>query len=396
MRPRFTLPIPRTWRCSMPLVLNEEQRILKDSAQGFLAENAPIESFRALRDNKDATGYNPELWDKMVNEQGWAGIAIPEAFGGLEFGFFGLGVIFEEAGKTLTASPLFSTIVLGASAIELLGTQTQKETLLPSVAAGEFTLALALEEGNQHAPYNIATTATKDGDNYILSGKKTFVLDGHIADKLIVIARSSGDTNSAIGVSAFIIDKDTAGLNITRTIMMDSRNAALVTLDNVSVSANQLLGSEGTAYPALDDVLDRGRAILSAEMLGGCLEMFQRTMEYLKEREQFGVKIGSFQALKHRASQMFVEIELSKSVVLAALSAIDENADNRAELAAIAKTKLNDTFQLVTNEATQMHGGIGVTDELDVGLFLKRARTVIATLGNSSFLRDRFATLKGY
>ena len=380
----------------MALVLNEEQRILKDSAQGFLAENSPIEAFRTLRDNNDATGYNPELWDKMVNEQGWAGIAIPEAFGGLEFGFGGLGVIFEEAGKTLAASPLFSTIVLGASAIELLGSQAQKETLLASVAAGEFTLALALEEGNQHAPYAISTSAKKEGDSYLLNGKKTFVLDGHTADKLIVIARTSGESNSAEGISAFIIDKDTAGLNITRTIMMDSRNAALITLDNVSVSAENLLGSENAAYPALDDVLDRGRAILSAEMLGGCLEMFQRTMEYLKEREQFGVKIGSFQALKHRAAQMFVEIELSKSVVLEALCAIDENADNRAELVAVAKTKLNDTFQLVTNEATQMHGGIGVTDELDVGLFLKRARAITATLGNSSFLRDRFATLKGY
>jgi len=380
----------------MALVLNEEQRILKDSAKGFLAENAPIEALRELRDSKDSTGYNPELWEKMVNEQGWAGIAIPENYGGLEFGFFGLGVIFEEAGRTLAASPLFSTIVLGASCIELLGSDEQKENLLPAIAAGEFTLALALEEGNQHAPSNIATSAKKDGDNYLLNGKKSFVLDGHSADKLIVIARTSGDTNSREGVSAFILDKDTQGLNITRTIMMDSRNAAQVSLDNVSVPASALLGTEGSAFPAFDDVLDRGRAILAAEMLGGCLEMFQRTLEYLKEREQFGVKIGSFQALKHRAAQMFVEIELSKSVVLEALAAIDSNADNRAELAAIAKTKLNDTFQLVTNEATQMHGGIGVTDELDVGLFLKRCRAASATLGNSAFLRDRFATLKGY
>ncbi len=380
----------------MALVLNEEQRILKDSAKGFLAENAPIEAFRALRDNKDETGYDAELWQKMVNEQGWAGIAIPENYGGLEFGFFGLGVIFEEAGRQLTASPLFSTIVLGASAIELLGSDTQKETLLPSIAAGEFTTALALEEGNQHAPYNIATTAKKEGSNYILNGKKTFVLDGHTADKLIVVARTSGETQDQDGVSVFLLDKDTDGLTVTRTIMMDSRNAALVSLNNVSVSAEELLGEEGKAFPALDDVLDRGRAILAAEMLGGCLEMFERTMEYLKEREQFGVKIGSFQALKHRAAKMFVEIELSKSVVLEALAAIDNNADNRAEMAAVAKTKLNDTFQLVTNEATQMHGGIGVTDELDVGLFLKRARAVIATLGNSSFLRDRFANLKGY
>ncbi|NRA41991.1 MAG: acyl-CoA dehydrogenase family protein [Pseudomonadales bacterium] len=384
----------------MALVLNEEQRILKDSAKGFLAEHAPIEAFRALRDQQDATGYDPELWQKMVNEQGWAGIAIPEAFGGLEFGFFGLGVIFEEAGRTLAASPLFSTIVLGASTIELLASDSQKEVLLPQIAAGEITLALALEEGNQHAPYAINTSATRDGEQYVLNGAKSFVLDGHSADKLLVVARtknvSNGETHSAAGISVFLVDNDAAGLSINRTIMMDSRNAAQVQLDNVRVSADALIGEADQAYPALDDVLDRGRAILAAEMLGGCLEMFERTMAYLKEREQFGVKIGSFQALKHRAAQMFVEIELSKSVVLAALAAIDENADNRAELAAIAKTKLNDTFKLVTDEATQMHGGIGVTDELDIGLFLKRARAAIATLGHSGFLRDRYASLNGY
>jgi alkylation response protein AidB-like acyl-CoA dehydrogenase len=380
----------------MALVLNDEQRILKDSARGFLSENAPVEALRKLRDEKDATGYSEELWQKIVNEQGWAGIAIPESFGGLEFGFLGLGLIFEEAGRTLAASPLFSSIVLGASAIELLGSQTQKESLLPEIAAGSFTLALALEEGAHHAPYNIATTAEKTADGYTLNGSKTFVLDGHTADKLVVIARTSGDTQSTAGISAFLIDSDTQGLEITRTIMMDSRNAANIQFNNVSVSEDALLGSADNAYPLLDDVLDRGRAILAAEMLGGCLEMFQRTMDYLKEREQFGVKIGSFQALKHRAAKMFIEIELSKSVVLEALTAIDENKDNRAELVAVAKTKLNDTYQLVTNEAVQMHGGIGVTDELDAGLFLKRARAVIATLGNSSFLRDRFATLRGF
>ena len=380
------------WRFQMALVLNEEQRILKDSAREFLTANAPVEALRKLRDEKDSVGYSEELWQQMV-ELGWTAIAIPEAFGGLEFGFQGLGLIFEEAGHTLTASPLFSTIVLGASAIELVGTESQKEELLPLVAAGEKTLALALEETNRHAPNNISTTAVKDGDNYSLNGEKFFVLDGHTANELLVVARTSGDALDKDGVSLFLVDSQADGLEIKRTIMMDSRNAANVKLNNVKAV---LIGEEGKASEGIDATLDRGRAILAAEMLGGSMEMFNRTMEYLKEREQFGVKIGSFQALKHRAAIMFVEIELAKSVVLEALTAIDEGSEETAKIVSTAKTKLNDTYQLVTNEATQMHGGIGVTDELDVGLFLKRARTIIHTLGDSAFHRDRFATLSGY
>ncbi len=379
----------------MALVLNEEQRILKDSAKEFLTANAPVEALRALRDNKDETGYSADLWQQMT-ELGWTAIAIPEAYGGLEFGFQGLGLIFEEAGHTLAASPLFSSIVLGASVIELLGTETQRETLLPQVAEGQLTLALALEEGNRHSPYNISATAEVTADGYVLNGTKTFVLDGHTANKLLIVARTSGEQHDTEGVSVFLVDADTDGIEITRTIIMDSRNAANITINNVKVDKTALIGEADQAYPKLDDALDRGRAVLAAEMLGGCLEMFQRTLEYLKEREQFGVKIGSFQALKHRASIMFIEIELSKSVVLEALTAIDEKSEDVAKLVSIAKTKLNDTYQLVTNEATQMHGGIGVTDELDVGLFLKRARSTIQTLGDSSFHRDRFATLSGY
>lgn len=380
---------------SMALVLNEEQRILKDSAREFLVANAPVHSLRSLRDTHDATGYSEELWQQMI-ELGWTAIAIPEAYGGLEFGFQGLGLIFEEAGHTLAASPLFSSIVLGASTIELLGNNEQRETLLPQVAAGELTLALALEEGNRHSPCNIATSAEETPDAFIINGSKVFVLDGHTTKKLLVVARTSGEQQDRKGISVFIVDADCAGIEIKRTIMMDSRNAANITFNNVKVEKSALLGEMGNAFPLLDQVLDRGRAIVAAEMLGGCLEMFQRTLEYLKEREQFGVKIGSFQALKHRASIMFIEIELSKSVVLEVLTAIDNKSEDLAKLASIAKAKLNDTFQLVTNEATQMHGGIGVTDELDVGLFLKRARSCIQILGDSSFHRDRFATLTGY
>lgn len=379
----------------MALVLNEEQRMLKDSAREFLTASAPVEALRKLRDQKDPVGYSSELWQQMV-ELGWAGITIPENYGGLAFGYQGLGVVVEEAGHTLTASPLFSTVVLGASAIELLGNEEQKTTLLPQIAAGELTLALALEETSRHAPRQISTRADAQGDGYVLNGSKTFVLDGHTADKLLVVARSSGADDAADGISLFLVDRDTAGLTITRTIMLDSRNAATVQLDNVKLGKDSLLGEPGQAGAGLDAVLDRGRVILAAEMLGGSLEMFQRTLGYLNEREQFGVKIGSFQALKHRAAMMFVEIELSKSVVLQALTAIDEQSAELPKLACIAKAKLNDTYQLVTNEAVQMHGGIGVTDELDVGLFLKRARATMHMLGDSSFLRDRYATLSGF
>lgn len=379
----------------MALVLNEEQRLLKDSAREFLQASAPVEALRKLRDERDEKGYSQDLWQQMI-ELGWTGITIPEEFGGLAFGFKGLATIFEESGKTLAASPLYSTCVLATSIIELAGSQEQKENLLGEIIGGEKTYALALEEGKRHNPSKIATSAKQDGDNFVLNGQKTFVLDAHTADTLIVVARTSGETNDEQGISLFLVPSDAQGLTINRTIMMDSRNAADVQLDNVSVPASALLGQQDTAFAALDSALDRGRVMLAAEMLGGCLEMFQRTCEYLKEREQFGVKIGSFQALKHRASIMFTEIELAKSVVLAAAEGIDDQVDNVAELASLAKARLCDTYQLVTNEATQMHGGIGVTDELDVGLFLKRARSTMMQLGDAGFHQDRYAKLNNF
>jgi len=379
----------------MALVLNEEQRLLKDSAREFIQTNAPVEALRKLRNEEDPLGYSEELWQQVV-ALGWAGITIPEAYGGLGFGFVGLGCIMEETGHTLAASPLFATVVLCAAVIELCGSEIQKADLLPKIAEGKLTLALALEEGNRHAPQHITLSATKTNDNYLLNGSKNMVLDGHSADQLLVVARSGGQRDEKEGISVLLVPADSQGLTITRTIMLDSRNAARVEFDNVSVPADSLLGQAGKAAAGLEVALDRGRITLAAEMLGGCLEMFHRTIEYLKEREQFGVKIGSFQALKHRAAIMFTEIELCKSVVLEALSAIDGGKDNLNQLASLAKARLNDTYQLITNEATQMHGGIGITDELDVGLFLKRARVCMQILGDAGFHRDRYATLNGY
>lgn len=376
----------------MPLVLNEEQNMLRDAAKDFCTNNAPITQLRSLRDEKSDDGYDSGTWQQMV-DLGWAGITIPEDFGGLGFGYLGMGVVMEECGRTLTASPLFSTAVLGAGAILHGGSEAQKNELLPLVAAGELLLSVALEESAHHNPYLISTTAKKAGDSYQVSGKKNFVLDGHIANHIIVVARTSGDEGDREGLTLVLVDADAKGIQITRTIMADSRNAANIVFDNVE---GVLLGEEGKGAEVLDRVLDAGRILLSAEMLGGVQECFERTIEYLKVREQFGVPIGSFQGLKHRAAQMFCEVELSKSVVLEALSALDEDADEIPELASLAKSRLNDTYNLVSSEGVQMHGGIGMTDEYEIGFFMKRSRVCEHALGNSAFHRDRYGVIQGY
>ena len=379
----------------MALVLNEEQRFLQDSAREFLNDNAPVEALRKLRDERDELGYAAATWQQMA-ELGWASIILPEEYGGLEFGFTGLGVVMEEAGRTLTASPMFASAVVGASAILLGGNEAQKNALLPEIATGNLTLALALEEGHHHRPTQIATSAERDGDNFVLTGSKTFVLDGHSADKLLVVARSSGATADAQGLSLFLVDRDAQGVEVQRTILADSRNSANISLQRVVVDATALVGELDQAWSILEPVLDRGRVAIAAEMMGLSLEAFERTVEYLKEREQFGALIGSFQALQHRAAHMQSQIELCRSVILQALSTVDEAPEQLPLLASLAKARLNELAKLVTNEAVQMHGGIGVTDELEIGFFLKRARVAMQIFGDTGFHKDRYATLCGY
>ena len=376
----------------MPLVLNEEQNMLKDAAKDFCSNSTPITQLRKLRDDKDENGFDKATWQQMV-ELGWAGITIPEEFGGLGFGFMGMGVVLEECGRTLTASPLYSTAVLGASAIIHGGSDEQKGGLLPQVAGGEMLLALAVEETPHHNPYRAETKAEKTGDGYTVTGDKKFVLDGHVADKLVVVARTSGNSGDRDGITLILVDGSADGVSATRTIMADSRNAANISFNG---AAGGIIGEEGKGADILDKVLDTGRILLSAEMLGGIQECFERTIEYLKTREQFGVPIGSFQALKHRAAEMFCEIELSKSVVLEALSALDADSEEVAELASLAKARLNDTYNLVSSEGVQMHGGIGMTDEYEIGFFMKRSRICEHTFGNSAFHRDRYGVLQGY
>lgn len=376
----------------MPLVLNEEQNMLKDAAKDFCTNSTPITQLRKLRDDKDEMGFDNATWQQMV-ELGWAGITVPEDFGGLGFGFMGLGVVMQECGRTLTASPLLATAVLGTSAILHGGTEEQKTELLGQVAGGELLLALALEETPHHSPYGAAAKAEKSGAGYKVTGKKTFVLDGHVANKIVVVARTSGTAGERDGLTLVLVDANASGVNVTRTYMADSRNAANIEFDGAE---GAVLGEEGKGADVLDKALDAGRILLAAEMLGSIEECFERTVEYLKVREQFGVPIGSFQGLKHRAAQMFCEVELSKSVVLEALSALDENSEQLPELASLAKARLNDTYHLVSSEGVQMHGGIGMTDEYEIGFFLKRSRVSEQTFGNSAFHRDRYGEVQGY
>ena len=379
----------------MALLFNEEQQYLKDTAKDFVQKNAPINHFRELRDSKDETGYSKELWKQMA-ELGWAGVLISEEYGGSDFGMVGMGGILEETGRCLVPSPLFSTALLGASLIELGGKADQKEDLLPKIAKGELTTAFALEEGSRHTPYRISTTAEKKGKDFVLNGKKTFVLDGHSADLIVLAARTSGGIEDQSGISLFLIDPNSTGLQRKRTHMVDSRNASEIHLKDVEVSETKLLGELDAGFSIIEEVLERGQIGISAEMLGNTLEAFDITLEYLKERKQFGAVIGSFQALQHRAAVMFAEIELTKSSVMGALNAVDENSNDRSRFASLAKFKAGETLHLVSSEAVQMHGGVGVTDEFDIGFFLKRSRVAEQIFGSSDYHLDRYATLSEY
>ena len=381
----------------MPMILNDEQNMLKDTAKEFCAERAPISQLRKLRDDGDADGFDRDVWASMV-ELGWAGIPFPEQFGGLDFGYKGLGVVTEETGRTLAASPLFASIWVGGTALNIGGSDAQKSALLPKVASGELLLALALEESHRHEPYGVALAATPVGDGYALRGSKTFVLDGHVADRLIVAARTSGGRGDRDGITLFLVNAGAVGVEITRTTMVDSRNAANIEFTDVEAVADDVLGEIGKGADVLDPTLDIARIGIAAEMLGSTQECFDRTIAYLKEREQFGVPIGSFQALKHRAANMFCEIELSKSAVLEALTALDEKRDAAevAKLASLAKAKVGETFHTVSREGIQMHGGIGMTDEFDIGFFIKRSAVTEQTFGDLHFHRNRYGELEGY
>ncbi len=379
----------------MPMVLNEEQEMLKDSSAEFCRTQSPITEFRKLRDAKDESGFSRELWSAIA-EMGWTGAIFPEDLGGFDFGYQGMGVILEETGRTLVPSALISTVVFSGSVVMLAGNEGQRKEVIPAIISGERMLSVALDENHTHNPSRIACKAEETKDGYTISGEKRFVLDGHVADQFIVAARTSGNTNDEDGITLFLVDAKAPGITRTRTHMVDSRNSAMLRFDNVQVDASCVLGEVDGGFAPLSAALDRARICLAAEMLGSLTQVFETTLDYLKTRVQFDAPIGSFQGLQHRAADLFAEVEIARSVVMEALTAIDEGSDDLPALASLAKAKLNDTFFLVSNEGSQMHGGIGMTDECDLGFYLKRSRVAIETFGNSRFHRDRYAALKGY
>jgi len=376
-------------------VLTEEQSMLRDAARTWTQEKSPVSAFRKMRDSGAPLGYDPAAFNEMA-EMGWTGVIIPEEYGGSDFGYLSLGLVLEELGRTLTASPLLATALASASALILGGTSAQKEAWLPKIATGEAVATLAIEEGPHHAPEKVALAAAKSGAGYSLSGTKTFVLEGMGAALLIVSARTSGKPGDKDGITLFLVPGDAKGVTRKQLKLADSRGAAVVTFEGVEVGADAVLGEAGKGWELLEKVLDRARAGLAAEMLGSAIQAFETTLDYLKTRVQFGQVIGSFQALQHRAAKMFTDLELARSCVEAALTAIDNDSPDVPELVSLAKAKVGDTLHLVSNEMVQMHGGIGMTDAHDAGFYLKRARAAEATFGGQAYHRDRYARINGY
>jgi len=379
----------------MKLVLTEEEQFLKDTAKNFAEERCPISHFRSLRDNNDPNLWDENIWKEMT-ALGWPGILIPEEYGGSNFGITGISVILEECAKTLTPSPLFATGVLGAFSITNFGKDDQKKNYLPKISSGDLTTALAVDESSHHNPADTEMVAKKDGKKFILNGKKTFVIDGASANLLIVLARTSGNKGESSGLTLFLVDSNDDGIEKIKLEMADSRNYANINFNNVEVSANNILGDEETGGETVENILDIGRIAIASEMLGNAEAAFETTLDYLKQRKQFGVLIGSFQALQHRAAEMFCELELTKSSVMAAMKAADEGSNELQRLSSLSKTMAGETLHLVSNEAVQMHGGIGVTDEYDIGFFLKRARVAEQIFGSAKFHTERYANISGF
>ena len=379
----------------MAMLLTDEQNMLRDAARGFLQASAPIDQLRRLRDEASSDGYDRDTWKSMA-EMGWSGVLIPEDHGGVAMGHVAAGVIAEEMGRTLTASPFLSTAVMGASVLASYGSASQREQWLSKIADGTTNVAVAVDEDRSHSPGLVTTSAQASDRGFRISGGKSFVADGHVADLILVSARSSGGVRDENGISLFLVPRDCAGLTIERQMMVDSRNSATVQFDGVEVDFDALVGEAGAGYAVLEHVLDAGRACLAAEMLGSAQECLAQTIDYLSTRRQFDRTIGSFQALQHRAAHLFTEIEIGRSAVMRALQALDAASNDRQLIVSVAKSKVGRVAQLAAQEAIQMHGGIGMTDEFNIGFFLKRVRVAEALYGDANFHADKFARMRNY
>jgi alkylation response protein AidB-like acyl-CoA dehydrogenase len=379
----------------MALVLNEEQSMLRDSARGLISDKAPVSHLRQLRDSKDATGFSRDLWRSFA-EMGFSGLLVPDDFGGSGLGCVEAGVVMEEIGRTLMPSPFLSTAILAASALSRGGSAAQKSEHLPRIADGSLLAALAIDEGAKHRPLQTKMQAVRSGNGFRLNGAKAFVVDGHTADLLIVAARTAGAAGERDGLTLFLVDPKANGIETERTAMVDSHNAARIVFDNVEVNADGVLGEVDQGGALLEGILNIGRGAVASEMVGVSEEVFGRTVGYLKERKQFGRLIGEFQALQHRAAHLYVEIEITRAAVLKALQTLDGDFENAGAAVAVAKARAGSTATLAVQEGVQMHGGMGMTDQFDIGFFMKRARVCQELFGDANFHADQLARLKSY
>lgn len=379
----------------MNFELSEEQQILVDSVQRFVQNDSTVERFRKMRETERA--WEPAMWARM-GEMGWLSVPFPEAHGGFGGSFMDLALILEQLGRGLVPEPIIPSVVLAGGLISRLGSEEQRDRFLLPMIEGRSSLALAYAE--RQSRYDLAdclTRAEASGGAYRLSGEKTWVLNGHAADHIVVVARTSGDQLEATGLSLFVLDADTPGLSITRVNGMDGQRTGRLELDGVEVDTDRLLGPADAALAPLEWAIDRAAAAACAEGQGIVQELFERTVSYLKQREQFGVPIGSFQALQHRAADMFAELELCKScMILAAIQADADDPEERAAEISTAKFQLTQGGWFVQSNAIQLHGGIGITDEQDEGLFFKRLRVLQGLFGDADHHSDRFQGLDGF
>ena len=379
----------------MALVLSEEQSMLRDSARGLISDKAPVAHLRQLRDEKNPDGFSRELWETFA-EMGFSGLLVPEEFGGSGLGCVEAGVVMEEIGRTLMPSPFLSTAVLAPSALSRGDSAAQKAEYLPRISDGSLLATLAIDEGAKHRPLKTKMQALRSGNGFKLSGDKAFVLDGHVAGLLIVAARTAGAPGERDGLTLFLVNPKTKGIATERTAMVDSHNAARITFENVEVDADGVLGEVDQGFALLEGVLNIGRGAVASEMVGLSEEVFSRTVNYLRERKQFGKLIGEFQALQHRAAQLYIDIEITRAAVLKALQMLDGDFANAGSAVAVAKERAGSTATLAVQEGVQMHGGMGMTDQFDIGFFMKRARVCQELFGDSNFHADQLARMKSY
>ena len=370
---------------------NDEQELLRSTARKFFENECGSDTVRRLMETPE--GISPDLWTKLA-EQGWLGLVYPEAYDGMGLGLVDLVVLMEEMGRAVVPGPYFSAVLLGGLAIAEAGSEAQKKEWLPKIAAGDRRVALAwMEPSAQLGPAGVTLTAVEKGGQYALSGTKLFVHDAHTADALVVAARTRPGAG-ADGVSLFLVPKGTRGLEVTLLPTMDqTRKLCEVALSDVTVGAAALLGAAGAGWAPLARVLDRATVALCAEMCGGAQKVLDMTVEYAKIRQAFGRPIGSYQGVKHRAADMLVDVENSKSITYYAAWALDEGSPEAPLAVSMAKAYVSDAFRRVSAAGIQLHGGIGFTWEHDLHLYFKRAKGSEFTFGDATHHRERVAQL---